>query len=340
MERVRLFKINKEDGKCIKGLAITFVLFGHMQYIIWGGSGGVALFLLLSGYGLNESYKDHGLKHYWYNRLKRVYFPYVLVAIFNILVYGYAEKKQLLITLIGLDVSSNIDATMWYISFLFYWYTVFYVSTQIRMALKANNIVDLLVLLALLGASMLGCKALTTIGTWHRNSGAELYIVFFPLGVVLSEFSEIRVEKNIRRVLMFTSLCLSTMYVLRRYIYFWTPISALAMAVQCITVIELGFLPSQILRVLSWLGEYSYEIFLFEGMLLGKRAEWFSSFHGDLPNVLVIVLAVFLSYLLKSVCKDFNLLIEKHIMKERMSSATICRKKTSRENGTGNYTRE
>ena len=45
----------------------------------WGGMF-VAVFLILSGYGINESFHKHGLKDYWHKRLTKVVVPTLVFA--------------------------------------------------------------------------------------------------------------------------------------------------------------------------------------------------------------------------------------------------------------------
>lgn len=75
-----------------KGLAILLVLFSHVgacygitsiQFI---AGAGVSLFLILSGYGLELSKENRGMKHYWKKRVLKVCLPFWLV-IFMMYIY-------------------------------------------------------------------------------------------------------------------------------------------------------------------------------------------------------------------------------------------------------------
>ena len=66
---VSLFSLSKEQTLLLKGIAILMVILGHMSYITWGGAGGVTIFLILSGYGIHESFKKNGLKNYWKKKI-------------------------------------------------------------------------------------------------------------------------------------------------------------------------------------------------------------------------------------------------------------------------------
>lgn len=72
----------------MRGVAILLVLLCHMVgtffngrvvYFTPLGGIGVAIFLMLSAYGLNESYIKHGLTNWWRKRLIAVWIPYFII---------------------------------------------------------------------------------------------------------------------------------------------------------------------------------------------------------------------------------------------------------------------
>ena len=72
----------------MRGVAILLVLLCHMAgtffdgrvvYFTPLGGIGVAIFLMLSAYGLNESYIKHGLTNWWRKRLIAVWIPYFII---------------------------------------------------------------------------------------------------------------------------------------------------------------------------------------------------------------------------------------------------------------------
>lgn len=66
--------ITKEETKLLKGIAIFFVVLSHignwldLRYFAPLGGTGVALFLILSGYGLECSYQKNRLQKFWRKR--------------------------------------------------------------------------------------------------------------------------------------------------------------------------------------------------------------------------------------------------------------------------------
>ena len=72
----------------MRGVAILLVLLCHMVGTFFNGRVvcftplggiGVAIFLMLSAYGLNESYIKHGLTNWWRKRLIAVWIPYFII---------------------------------------------------------------------------------------------------------------------------------------------------------------------------------------------------------------------------------------------------------------------
>lgn len=90
---------------------------------------GVGIFLLLSGYGLTQSYIKSGIIGFFKKRLLAVILPYSIVMIIWIFVDYILGNKYRILTIgtsiLGLNFKSVIDVTMWYISFLILWYIAF-----------------------------------------------------------------------------------------------------------------------------------------------------------------------------------------------------------------------
>ncbi|UEA87253.1 acyltransferase family protein [Alistipes senegalensis] len=116
---------------CLRGVAILLIMTGHIvgtmgfRYINPFGGTGVALFLFLSGFGCNESYKHKGLNGFWRKKVKRVLLPYGIVIT---LIYAFLQKSiwdlSYLLEIYGLQT------TYWFIAFLIKWYIVFWATTK------------------------------------------------------------------------------------------------------------------------------------------------------------------------------------------------------------------
>ena len=175
----------RECSTALKGIAIVLVVFGHRGLIDCAGSWGVLIFLVLSGYGIFKSVQKKGLTGYWHNRVIGVFVPYVLFCAFQLgLSLAMGEElgaANVLCTLAGLDFGFNVDPTMWYISFIFVCYVVFYGAWRVyeRRGVVAFTAV-LLVAFVLIAAA-----GLTNV-VWHRGTAAWTYFWAFPAGVLLA----------------------------------------------------------------------------------------------------------------------------------------------------------
>ena len=120
--------LDRKYTTSMKGVAIIMIMLSHCTSY-WGvyytpfGSIGVSMFLLLSGYGLNESYKHHGLKNFWSRRLLRVMIPFVIAIA---LVTLFLERS--LMWFLGNVIL--IYPYYWFIAFIIYCYIAFWIVSK------------------------------------------------------------------------------------------------------------------------------------------------------------------------------------------------------------------
>lgn len=104
--------------------AIIIIIIQHVsggfeiRYLTPLGGIGVAMFLILSGYGLNESYKKKKSGGYWKKKVVRVLIPYLIVSM----------------VVIGLQILCSFKIEIpyyWYLDFILFWYLVFYLIISI-----------------------------------------------------------------------------------------------------------------------------------------------------------------------------------------------------------------
>ena len=121
------FEFNYQDTNYIKGFSIVLVLFAHIgkaygvQHIQWIAAIGVSLFLIFSGYGLEKSYLKYGKKNFWIKKVRKVFVPYLVIILIGDLLI-----RSSIFTL--LKDASIVLSNQWYISFIFIWYVIYYVS--------------------------------------------------------------------------------------------------------------------------------------------------------------------------------------------------------------------
>ena len=92
--------LSRSNTQALKGIAAIFIFVFHilLEYNItpllnvWGAFF-VSIFLILSGYGIEESFRKNGLKDYWKKRMKKVILPFVffvyIISLLNAVVNSY-----------------------------------------------------------------------------------------------------------------------------------------------------------------------------------------------------------------------------------------------------------
>lgn len=114
----------------LKGVAIILIICSHCSsgwewgrlLTPWGGIG-VAIFLVVSGYGLNESYKRNGLDGFWRKRLSKVYIPYIFTVLLYALVKGWSLEQFAGACLL-------IRCPYWFVSYIIVYYIAFWCSMK------------------------------------------------------------------------------------------------------------------------------------------------------------------------------------------------------------------
>ena len=116
---------NRNCTTTLRGIAILIIMIGHVGvsgfdcrlFNPFGGIG-VAMFLFLSGYGLTESYKKNGLKHFWKKKMMRIATPYLIW----IPIYHIAMRLSPL----GSTYHLEIIPRYWFLEYLLIAYALFY----------------------------------------------------------------------------------------------------------------------------------------------------------------------------------------------------------------------
>lgn len=111
----------------LRGIAILMVYLQHTmgglgsRFFTPLGGGGVAIFLIISGFGLSESYKKKGLSQYWKKKFLHVFFPWILI--FFIFQYDFTQLD--IPTILG--NITLIKPIPWYLQYQLLWYVIFYI---------------------------------------------------------------------------------------------------------------------------------------------------------------------------------------------------------------------
>lgn len=273
-ERLPLLALDRRKSGVLRGVAILLVLLGHTKIVRMGGAGGVALFLILSGFGLNCSCESKGLKGYWLRRIKTVWLPYLFVGVLAVFLLKPRGAGAVLCTLAGLDLGMIADPTMWYISYIFFWYLAYYVLARLFGGFPGQK--KRLFIMAGLLLACAPCVLLSKLGFWHAGSLSKAYFLCFPLGVGMSACREFRAPRAWRTALWTALLlgCAAYLCLPLLGVRDLTYLTAMTMAGAAIAVLQLipvgGVIRSALLRV----GEYAYPLYLFEGLFLLLWNDW------------------------------------------------------------------
>lgn len=131
--------MSRQHTQIAKGVSIFFVLFAHIggllnfRYFTPLGGIGVTVFLIVTGFGLNESFKKKGLSKYWRSKIANVWFPFFLIRIIILLYEHLILGTEINAIKIVKDIFL-IDIYQpygWYLQLLFFWYVVFYIISSL-----------------------------------------------------------------------------------------------------------------------------------------------------------------------------------------------------------------
>lgn len=171
--------MSKYTTDSLKGIAIFMILINHIgqSYNISMvnplGPIGVCLFLILSGYGLNESYKKNGLASFFQKKIIRVLIPYWKVIIcFSVylLIINNFKIIDFFKSIILIKLTNPIH---WYILFIIIWYVFYYVVS--RYVKNQNTEVIIFFFISIVFTFL------------NLNNFKYVWQIFsFPLGVLIS----------------------------------------------------------------------------------------------------------------------------------------------------------
>lgn len=123
--------LQRNQTTCVRGISVLLIAVFHVllefnvpRYFNLTGSVCVAAFLFLSGFGINESYKESGLNQYWYKRFKRIILPYTLfITILIPFTPKFSWKDYLF------DIT-YIHSSYWFIEYLVWNYLIYWIAQR------------------------------------------------------------------------------------------------------------------------------------------------------------------------------------------------------------------
>lgn len=125
--------LSRQNTQWMQGVSALMIMLMHFvmqtdnypRFLNILGSLGVAVFLFISGFGINESYKSNGLKGFWQKRITRVMLPCWIVYLFMLpFTEGSFDFNHLLHNLLF------TDSDLWFIDCILRWYLVYWLGRK------------------------------------------------------------------------------------------------------------------------------------------------------------------------------------------------------------------
>jgi membrane-bound acyltransferase YfiQ involved in biofilm formation len=299
--------MDKQFTLQLKGLSILMVIIGHLSLLNvipiplfnYLGTHGVTLFLFISGYGLTQSYQNSIDQSFIKKRLLSVFMPYFVITLILIFIDSRLGKNYsigtILLTLSSFDPARTIDKTMWYIPFIILWYSIFYLTFKFT----TNNKIRISILL-LFGILLNFVSRFSLFGEFSYQW--PLYSFIFPLGVTYSLIrNKLRliISKYFSDVISFlillSTFCLMIMSTCYKLVqvndFYFTTYNVCFMILIIITLLKIKFLK---IGFLEFIGYFSYELYLVEGIFIWKYS--LMDFNR-LVSIVVYLIAILVSAL-------------------------------------------
>lgn len=257
MESTQL--LDRRNTQWMQGVSALMIMLMHfvMQLESYPralnilGSIGVAVFLFLSGFGINESYKTGGLTAYWRKRFLRVIIPCWVVFLVRLPFVENFDARQLLWNFLF------INSDLWFIDFILRWYILFWIARKFLPRLTT----PVLLLAALLFI-------------FDEQLKSEQALSFFA-GYLCSQHYEKVSRWSKRRVLTFATVaflygaaftCLKELPAVRTYIG-TLPFNVILLNIKlplAFCIVSAPFLCPMVRKIpfICWFGVIGYEIYI------------------------------------------------------------------------------
>ena len=136
----------------MKGIAILIIIVTHVALALGNpgylylfrrlGFPSVAIFLVLSGYGIFLSLEKKGLNNFFSKRVMRVYIPFILAMTGKILIFDYFilnKRSGVGNSLLNIFLApATLDMYMWFIVYIIFWYCITYVIFSMNNSNKSK----------------------------------------------------------------------------------------------------------------------------------------------------------------------------------------------------------
>ena len=261
----------------MRGIAILMVVIHHLSLWFgtniltsWGG-GGVAIFMILSGYGLTMSYQKSGVKRFWWKRFVGIFIPWLVVILMTMQPWTLYNQEWFWKYLFFIDYGP------WYMQYLFVWYILFFVAHCSQWTYRIRWYI-------------IGISALLMFLYWGPLQQEQS--LCFPLGMWIGEHYEYvkKVDKRTYLKLSVAAIIVAVFALgakqipyIRSDISSWTFIT-LQVILKTSMAIAVMFAVPFIKRItasrfLLFTGVISYEMYLTHGFIYNKLLELMGEEH-------------------------------------------------------------
>lgn len=273
-------QITKEESQVLKAISIIAIILCHFGGWIYeppmivariSGSfcqAGVFMFLFLSGYGIMSSYKTNGIDRYWAKRLNKIYIPFLMVSIPQLLmeIWKYKDNigdmfiRSTFLSAVGLYPNNLLDGTLWFIPFILLQYFIFWIS--FKFSYKKLLIIG----------TIIGYVIFKRNFTWVSDN--DIYAFAFLMGCLYADRMDLEHTADKKYYIFVFGVCLicwiGTMWWYE--IAFTRMLNCIFLAVSEIILVNIIMSYSFFrLPVLSKIGNISYELYLTEGIFFWNK---------------------------------------------------------------------
>lgn len=305
----------KKNTVALKGICSIEIMLGHIglateSIILFpnrkAGILFVGVFLLLSGYGLMYSIanKENYLKEFRRNRFGKILVPAYVIFLINVLT-GSIIDRNLSNLINAVNPMIFFKQTNWYIWELLVMYMIFYVCAKIDKSLLKSQYL-------LLGLSLVFICAAFGLGMDNPWYGSTLC---FWLGIFYYNKKEKFINFSAKYIFLKTIIGSMSLAFSIWCFFIRGGIVGNLIARNCASMIFAILVIIWLHKfsignvVSTWLGKYSYEVFLFHPMLINVLRPWIKN---DVFYAVLILLGTILAAFLYRKCANLlqNMLIK------------------------------
>lgn len=300
-----IFIFHESEHEWVKVYFSPQWLSSALYFIKRIGFCGVDIFLLLSGIGLVHSIEKHSLTSFYSRRLKRVFLPFFVVGLIRMFVDGWSLSTFLRKIFLYDFLFVNINSLLWFIPVILILYLFFplyykYFSNSRRKILFTLAAFTVWLVFSLLMKDTLrgDLYAFTNripifltgvLCGWYmreeklnfRRPWLFLFVGIFFVGLILSFLTNYR---SLYLLVPISNCCVPT---------FLLATSCTVLAAEAFSLIDRFYLGKGILKILSFFGKMSLEIYIVQEWLDDiLRPRLIPSYESWINNFAFINLAI------------------------------------------------